>query len=75
MAQRQLLLLVQSFDTFTKDNDPWQQHDFGCIDFAGTRYFWKIDLLDQETKSVYPSDPTNPNLTWRVLTIMEAAEY
>ena len=73
--QRQLMMLVQGFDVFTENNDPYKEHDFGQIDFGGTRYFWKIDLLDRDTKSVYTPDPTNPNLTWRVLTIMEASEY
>mgnify|MGYP000250566064 CR=1 FL=1 len=75
VAQRQLLLLVQSFDQFSEDNDPHKEHDFGAFDFDGTRYFWKVDLYDRATKSVYTPDPTNPNLTWRVLTIMEAREY
>lgn len=75
MEQRQLMILVQSFDVFTEDNDPHKERDFGQIDFGGTKYFWKMDLYDRETKSVYTPDPTNPNLTWRVLTIMHAFEY
>lgn len=75
MSQRQLIMLVQGFNTFTEDNDPHMEHDFGSIDFGGTTYFWKIDLYDRETRSVYSPDPTDPNLTLRVLTIMEASDW
>ena len=75
LDQQKLIHLVQSFNIFTEDNDHHQEHDFGRIDFGDVRYFWKIDLYDRETKSVYTPDPTNPNLTWRVLTVMEASEY
>lgn len=75
MSKRQLMMLVQSFDVFTEDNDPHKEHDFGSIDFGGTKYFWKIDLYDRETASVYTPDPTDAEVTFRVLTVMEAREY
>ena len=36
-----------SFETFSEDNDPHGQHDFGAFDHAGRRIFWKIDTYDQ----------------------------
>lgn len=27
-------------------NDPYGEHDFGCIDICGCRYFWKIDCYE-----------------------------
>jgi hypothetical protein len=34
---------VQTFNDFTKDNDPWAEHYFGNFEFAGAQCFWKID--------------------------------
>ena len=38
-----LLGMVRDFDTFTKDNDPYGEHDFGMIEIEGQKNFWKID--------------------------------
>jgi hypothetical protein len=65
---------VHTFDTFTDDNDPWKQHDFGAFDHAGQKVFWKIDCYD--TNCEFGSEnPANEALTHRVLTIMLASEY
>jgi Protein of unknown function (DUF3768) len=73
-TKARLLLAVQSFSNFTKDNDPHSEHDFGNIELEGDRYFWKIDYyaLDLESGS---EDPADPEKTARVLTIMRADEY
>jgi hypothetical protein len=69
-----LLLAVQSFNNFTKDNDPHGEHDFGIIEIDGEKYFWKIDYYDPEVR--YGSEnPADPNVTTRMLTIMRADEY
>jgi hypothetical protein len=72
--RRSLLQKVRSFDAFSQDNDPHQEHDFGSIDEAGERYFWKIDYYDRKTEFGSP-DPAGPAVTTRVLTIMRADEY
>lgn len=65
---------VERFSDFTADNDPYGEHDFGAFNYAGNRIFWKIDYYDRELK--YGStDPANPAITRRVLTIMLAEEY
>lgn len=65
---------VQSFTAFTEDNDPHGEHDFGAIDYEGTRIFWKIDYY--ATDMMHGSeDPADPEQTRRVLTIMLASEY
>ena len=69
-----LLTEVQCFEDFTEDNDPYQEHDFGAIDFKGEKYFWKIDYYDR-AKEFHSPDKADPNLTCRVLTIMQACEY
>jgi hypothetical protein len=65
---------VRRFDRFTPDNDPHGEHDFGAIDHAGQRIFWKIDYYD-ETLSAGSEDPADPSRTTRVLTVMLAEEY
>ncbi len=69
-----LLARVQAFAEFGPDNDPYQEHDFGAIDHAGERYFWKIDYHDTRLAGASP-DPADPDLTRRVLTIMHSEEY
>jgi len=65
---------VETFDTFTKDNDPYGEHDFGAFEHNGERIFWKIDYYDR-TMTEGSEDPTDPHQTTRVLTIMLASEY
>lgn len=69
-----LLKLISSFDDFSNSNDPNGERDFGKIKFEGESYFWKIDYYDNSME--YGSDdPSNPNITTRVLTVMHTSEY
>ncbi len=71
----QILQQVVTFGSFTEDNDPHGEHDFGSIDHAGAgRIFWKIDYYDP-TMTMGSEDPADPVKTRRVLTIMLASEY
>ena len=72
--RRSLLQKIRSFDAFSEDNDPHGEHDFGSVDEAGVRCFWKIDYYDRKTEFGSP-DPADPAVTTRVLTIMLADEY
>jgi hypothetical protein len=74
VAQIEIAALVRDFANFTPDNDPHREHDFGALDYNGTRVFWKIDYHapDMEHGS---EDPADPAKTMRVLTIMLASEY
>lgn len=65
---------VRTFSSFTPDNDPHGEHDFGSFTIQGQRLFWKIDAYDQRGHFASP-DPSDPNVTLRVLTIMLASEY
>jgi uncharacterized protein DUF3768 len=73
-VKAQALLRVQSFDDFTKDNDPYKEHDFGRFEVNGQQFFWKIDYYDLNCEFA-SEDPTNPEVTIRVLTIMLSEEY
>ena len=69
-----VLRAVQAFDTFTPDNDPHGEHDFGRVEVGDCFVFWKIDYYDESLR--YSSeDPADPALTVRVLTIMLTEEY
>lgn len=66
---------VASFGSFTPDNDPYGEHDFGRIDHpVAGRIFWKIDYYDPSMEQG-SEDPADPSKTVRVLTIMLASEY
>ena len=70
----ELLIAVEEFDEFTPNNDPYGEHDFGAITLEGITFFWKIDYWDSDLQMQSP-DPTDTNVTTRVLTIMLADEY
>ncbi|MCB1499024.1 MAG: DUF3768 domain-containing protein [Bauldia sp.] len=70
-----VITYVRGFDGFTSDNDPYGEHDFGAFNLPGVgRVFWKIDYYDTDYRCLSP-DPSNPQVTRRVLTIMLADEY
>jgi hypothetical protein len=67
-----IVIAVQDFDTFTPDNDPYGEHDFGSINWHQEKTFWKIDYYDQALQ--YWHDPLDPDCR-RVLTVLLASEY
>jgi hypothetical protein len=73
-TKARVLLAVQSFSNFTKDNDPYGEHDFGSFQIEGETYFWKIEYYDLAMQFGSP-DAADPEQTTRVLTIMRADEY
>jgi len=58
----EIIELIKKFDSFTEDNDPYGEHDFGSIEYKGEKIFWKIDYYDVKK-------------TRRVITVMLASEY
>jgi Protein of unknown function (DUF3768) len=70
---------VAAFDSFTADNDPHGEHDFGSFAYDGNRIFWKIDYYDRASfgtgRDMGSENPSDPATTLRVLTIMLASEY
>ena len=68
------ILAVRSYSDFSADIDPYGEHDFGALTLDGVRLFWKIDYFDTDLQ--YGSeDPSEPDVTRRVLTILLASEY
>ena len=70
----EVLKLVKEFNIFTKDDDPYGEHDFGSFDFKDINYFWKIDYYDNDLK-FHSEDKLNAEKTIKVLTVMKASEY
>jgi len=68
------LAAVRGFDVFTVDNDPYGEHDFGCVAVHEEKVIWKIDYYDS-TLCYGSNDPADPAQTTRVITIMLAHEY
>jgi len=73
-AQSSIREQVEKFNTFTPDNDPHGERDFGAFEHEGERIFWKIDYFDKALE-FHSDDPADPSKTTRVLTIMLAREY
>lgn len=69
-----VLAKVRTFDDFNRDNDPRGEHDFGNFEFAGQRFFFKIDYYDASLE-FGSEDPSDLSKTTRVLTVMLAQEY
>jgi hypothetical protein len=70
----ELVQALRSYDGFDADNDPHGERDFGDLELWGAELLWKIDYYD--TALVWASsDPADPSITARVLTIMLATEY
>ncbi len=65
---------VENFDSFTEDNDPYGERDFGSFEHEGNRIFWKIDYYARDMMHG-SENPADPSQTVRVLTIMLASEY
>jgi len=63
IAAGHVLKAVHDFDTFTEDNDPYGEHDFGIVRMEGETLNWKID------------DYQGYDGIELVLTIMTAMEY
>lgn len=72
--QQAVFQAVQAFNTFTEDNDPYCEHDFGAFSLLGQRFNWKIDYYDSSMQWG-SENPADPKQTKRVLTIMLAEEY
>ena len=69
-----LLQEIASYEAFDCDNDPHGERDFGDVDYCGAELLWKIDYYDPSL-TWGSSNPANPSMTVRVLTIMLADEY
>ena len=73
-AVERIVRTIAIFDDFCHANDPHEEHDFGSFNAEGKTLFFKIDYYDKSLK-VHSPDPSDPEVTERVITIMLASEY
>lgn len=74
VARDRLIASIRLFEDFTEENDPYGERDFGSVKVGEDTYFWKIDYYNK-TMDGGSENPTDPNVTTRVLTIMHSSEY
>jgi hypothetical protein len=75
-AQVEILDRVRNFSDFKPANDRHREHDFGSIGLTGgEEVFWKIDYYADADMEYGAEDPADPKRSFRVLTVMLAAEY
>ena len=66
---------MREYTAWSKNNDTYGEHDFGVIKLADPqKVFFKIDYYDAQLK-FGSEDPSDPEKTTRVLTLMLAEEY
>lgn len=70
----QIMRTISFYDDFNKDNNPYEEKDFGIINFKIYKIIWKIDYYDIEMKYHSPA-PYDSSKTKRVMTVMLADEY
>jgi hypothetical protein len=73
-AVGRIIQTIVTYDAFCQANDPHREHDFGAFEAEGERIFFKIDYYDK-TMRFHSSDPSNSEITERVMTVMLADEY
>ncbi|TRD17300.1 DUF3768 domain-containing protein [Palleronia caenipelagi] len=59
---------------FDPDNDPDGYHDFGAVEVFGTKVWWKLDAHDRNY-AFGSDDPSDPDQTARVLTLLLPGEW
>ncbi|MBZ9864240.1 DUF3768 domain-containing protein [Mesorhizobium sp. CA15] len=73
-AIKDIISAITAFDAFTPENDPYGEHDCAVMTVNEIKIVWKIDYYDL-TRRYHSSDPSDRNVTSRVMTIMRADEY
>jgi len=69
----EIMAAVNAFDAFNVDNEPHGEHDFATLTWRRERPFWKINYYDRRMEGG-SSNPADPSIGTRVLTIMLASE-
>jgi Protein of unknown function (DUF3768) len=70
-VQAAVIQRVMTYSDFNEENDPHQEHDFGNFTLAGRKFFFKLDLYEEQEVKGADGLPA----VARVLTIMLAEEW
>jgi Protein of unknown function (DUF3768) len=73
-ALDRIVKTIAMYDDFCHANDPYGEHDFGSFEVEGKTIFFKIDYFDR-TLTHHSTDPADPSVTERIITIMLTDEY
>ena len=73
-AVARIVKTIAVYDDFCHANDPYEEHDFGSFEVDDQTIFFKIDYYDKAL-AFHSSDPADPSVTERVITVMLAEEY
>ncbi len=65
---------LRNFNDFNYENDPYSEHDLGAFKVNQHDIIWKINYYSNDLEDG-SEDPSNPDITIRVLTMMLANEY
>ena len=69
-----IISMVQNFNDFNDNNNPYAENDFGSFDYKDEKILWKIDYYDLNNQ-YHSENPANPDITNRILTIMKVFEW
>lgn len=70
----ELFIAIRDFDDFNEGNDPHGEEDFGSVTVRKREFWWKIDYYDKNLEWG-SSDPSDPSVTRRVMTVFLPEEY
>lgn len=73
-AVERIVKAISVFDDFCNTEEVFDEHDCGILEVENRKVLFKIDYYDP-TLSKHSSDPSNPQITRRVITIMLTDEY
>ena len=68
-VRERVLERVRTFDEWNDKDEPFGEHDFGAFKIDGVDFFWSIECYDRSMQRG-TDDPTDPEKTTRVLTVM-----
>ena len=74
-SQAAVLNAVRDQSEFEEGNDPYGEHDFGCVTPYGIKVYWKIDYFEDASMEFGAPDKDKVDNCYRKLTIMLAEEY
>jgi hypothetical protein len=73
-TKQKVFAAIKTFTAFDEGNDPHSEHDLVSVEVDGETFFWKCDYYDRDIR-FGADDPSDPEHTTRIATILLASEY